>query len=532
MTRELRGDLRSLKSRIEDGDALPLDETAATTVREGLTADAAKTRGQAVRLLRALPDDEVAAVQPFLDDLAGVLEEAIDDPEDRERRNAETAAQVVSTLGVRDPDAVEGLAPLGKRLIEAGGPNRRTAGATLLSPLVLRDRVTLEADLIDALAQHVFLTDQLVDEFTRRVDCISPALFLLGSAAEDHGERIVMGISGATLDEYIAAPFDKVRDPTVRLLAELAGTEPAFVERYCLELTTRLRDDNHQVVLKAGDALATLADERGVEVLRPITHVLPEALEHDDPPALAGTLTALERAAEARPDWLGSLPLEAVDELRDREVVADEVPLRARIVAILGHAAAGAAADGATPPVAADPSLVAFATETVAVSEDPQRVFAQLAQLRDGLAAAATADPEAFVPALAAAGADAPVPDDDLASMFETVADLLARAIDDGSVFDEAGATEPGDGLLRAVLVTSALAEATGRGPTVRSRCLAAAADADRPTRERLVLGTALAVTDRDGFDDADHEQLATVRKRLRTDGDPGLATLADALAE
>jgi hypothetical protein len=533
MTRELRGDLRSLKPRIEDGEALPLGEAATATVREGLTADAPKTQGQALRLLDTLPDGEAEAIRPFLDDIAGVLEAAVDDPADRERRNAETAARVLSALGAADPDAVEPYTSLGERLIEASGPNRRTAGATLLSPLVIRDRFTVDADLADALAQHVFLTDQFVDEFTRRVDCVSPAFLLLGAAAEDHSERIVPGLSGAALDEYMTSPFQKARHPTVRLLAELAESEPAFVERYCLELTTRLRDDNDQVVLKAGQALATLADEQGPEHLRPMSHVLPAALEHDDPAALAGTLVALEQAAGARPDWLGSLPLDAVDDLRERDVIADETPLRARITTILGQAAAvGATDEGADPGVSVDPSLVEFATETVAAGEDPQRVFAQLARLRDGLDAAATTDPDAFVPALAAAGADAPVPDDDLGSMFETVADWLSRADDDGTVFDEVDAAAPGDGLLQAVLVTSALAEATGHDAAVRSRCLAAAAASDRSTRERWVLGSALAVTDRDAFDADDREQLGTVRKRLRADGDQGLATLADDLAE
>jgi excinuclease ABC subunit A len=54
MTRELRGELRSLKTRIEDGEALPLDEAATATVHEGLTADAPKTQGQALRLLDTL----------------------------------------------------------------------------------------------------------------------------------------------------------------------------------------------------------------------------------------------------------------------------------------------------------------------------------------------------------------------------------------------------------------------------------------------------------------------------------------------
>jgi hypothetical protein len=529
MTRELRGELRSLKTRIEDGEALPLDEAATATVHEGLTADAPKTQGQALRLLDTLPDGKAGAIRPFLDDLADVLEAAVDDPADRERRNAETAARVLSTLGAADPDAIEPYTSLGERLIKTSGPNRRTAGATLLSPLVVRDRFTVDADLADALARHVFLTDQFIDEFTRRVDCVSPAFILLGAAAEDHSERIVLGLSGAALEEYMTSPFEKPRHPTVRLLAELAASEPAFVERYCLELTTRLRDDSDQVVLNAGQALATLADEQGPEHLRPLTHVLPAALEHDAPAALAGTLTALEQAADARPDWLGSLPLDAVDNLREREVIADEVPLRARIVAILGQAAAVDATDeGTAPGVAVGPSLVEFATGTVATGEDPRQVFAHLARLRDGLAAAATADPDACVPALAAAGADAPVPDGDLGSMFETVADWLSRADDDGTVFDEVDAATPGDGLLQAVLVTSVLAEATGHDATVRSRCLSAAADPDRSTRERWVLGFALVMTDRDAFNADDYDRLETVRERFRADGDQGLATLAD----
>ena len=521
MTRDLGRDLRSIRKRVDDADDPALDDDDVATITDGLTSDDGRTRSSATRTLHESPS-EIIPGERLRDPLVETVEAGFEDDGKRSRRATERASRLLAEHQLETATVDDELPGLAERMIEVQNPFLRTGGAALLGPALVVGDHDVSGDVVDGLTQHILMSELLVDSFERKVDNVQPAFLVLAEVADTHPDAVVDGVEAAAIEEYLHTHHENARSVTAKLLRSVAETEPDAATEYSLDLALRLRDDAPQAALHAGKALAELADERDVDLVRPTTQILPQALGTDDTSALMGILELLATTVQADPDWTTALPMEQVHDLQTDDAVADRPRLRSKLAAILGRYAAH------REPSVVDEDFPAFVVGTVTVDPAEDASLPNPPQLGLGLANTLTAAPTTLVPATLAAGSEFVRGDlgdlGDLSPLASFFGALASEVTEDGEA-------DPGDelplpeayllvalGFERAIETDEAvLAE-------LQSVATDGAADSDVP---RLAAEMAFVSTDGD-LDPSTATRLATFGGSLADADDPYLREVGE----
>lgn len=515
MTRDIRRELRSIRRAVDDADDPALDDDDVETITHGLTSDDGRTRNSAARALQQTPM-EVVPGGTLRDPLVEAITASFDDDGKRSRRAAEQASRVLAEHQLQTETVDDDLVDLAERMLGVRNPFLRTGGAAMLGPALVVGEYDVGEDVVDDLTEHITMTELLTESFERRVDNLKPAFLVLAEADAGHSGAVAGGIQSAATEEYLHTHYGNARSITAKLLRSVADTEPDVVAEYSLDLVLRLRDDAPQTALNAGKALAELADERGIDLLRPTTQVLPRALATDDPGALTGVLEVLVTVVEADPEWTTELPIERVRDLQTDEAIADRPRIRSKVTTILGQYA------NKRDPSVVDEGFPEFVFGTVTREPAAEASFPNHPQIGSGLSDALTAAPETLVPATLAAGSEFAQGDFEGLTDLSPHASLLesfAAEVTDGAdgEFDEA--TLP-DAYLLALLAFSHAIEAD-EAVVAELRSVATDDSADLDTRH-MAAEVALASTT-GGLEDPTASRLAALGESLADADDPFL---------
>lgn len=507
MSRRLRSELRSIRSSLTDSTSL--SDGDRETIREGLTADNTSTQRQAVRTLEK-GSPETAA--DFLPELRAILEQAVDTGDDDIHGAAETAARTILSLPeISDSDS-ETLEPVAEDLLDAGGPQRATAGAVLIVELSLNADYTPTRKQVDDITTHILLTTAVVNNVPRTIDCIAPSLGLLAFAAREDAEYVVEQMPEFPLEQYLKSPYQKSRAPATHLLQELAADCPDYVSAYNIDLVTQLRDDEENVVSLAGRALETLAESGGIDQLRPVTQLDRSEFERESSSALTGLTKAVDAIVEAAPPWLEEVPINSIVNLQRNDAVTRPTN-RARTVAIVGKYAAAADSSYATD------DLVEYAYATLETADEPVESIAMLSDLKDGLAASIEARPAEMLSAVTAAGGDLGGPVEgtyDSATVLKAAGLGADRASADGEMPSDSEHDQDTVEFLSQYVTIEAIRAALQRDATTRDRVLDTLEAMESPEFRHRVYAYAISMADFSGLSDDTRTRFEALEAEFR----------------
>lgn len=507
MSRRLRSELRSIRSSLTDSTSL--SDGDRESVREGLTAEDTSTQRQAVRTLKK-GSPETAA--DFFPELQAILEQAVDTDDDDIHEASETAARTILSLPEISDSDFETLEPVAEDLLDAGGPQRATAGAVLIVELSLNADYTPTRKQVNDITTHILLTTAVVNNVPRKIDYIAPSLGLLAFAAREDAEYVVEQMPELPLEQYLKSPYQKARAPATHLLQELAADCPDYVSAHNLDLVTQLRDDEENVVALAGRTLETLAESAGIDQLRPVTQLDRSDFERESPSALTGLTKAVDTIAEAAPPWLEEIPINSIVDLQ-RNDAATKPTNRARTVAIVGKYAATADSSYATA------DLVQYAYATLETADDPIESIAILSNLKEGLSASIEARPAEMLSAVTAAGNDlgGPVEDTyDPATVLKAAGQGAEHVSADGGMLTDSEHGQDTVEFLSQYVTIEAIRHALQRDRATRDRVLDTLEAMESPEFCHRVYVYAISMADFSELPDETRTRVEVLEARFR----------------
>lgn len=493
MTRELRRELRSLDNRIDETGDPSFADSDIDLITDGLSADEPKTRKRAVRVLKSAPA-EIVPYDRLQEALTQVIERAIDTEDNSARRAAEMASRVIAEQHI-DTDFVDDtITDLGERMLAEHNARLRTGGAVLIDLALFGSEYQPDNTVVDNLLEHIAASELLIESFDRRLDAVQPAYLALSKLDDTHADDIADCVERGSFDEYLHAHHDDTRKVAAQVLESIAAAKSETVASYSLDLALRLRDDNETVVLFAGKALNQVAKATDVDVLRPLTQVVDQALPASDPPAFAGILDPLTTIMREDPAWVTELPLDELSSYRSLETVQTEPPLRSKLASILGHYAKH------RDQHIIDESFPEFVIETATTDWDDDAYSPNHPQLGLGLGTALRADPDRFVPVTLEHASQLALNDVDAVVEETLLSPLVQSAISDARSLEDLDdevweLTDQSNERTAYRVVLVAFRHAFEQSAAAREAALALIADDQAPRERRALAAEAFAVS-------------------------------------
>ncbi|WP_233264995.1 HEAT repeat domain-containing protein [Halomarina oriensis] len=255
-----------------DPETVSPGDVDASAVRAALDASGPLTRQRGVEVCRALAEQDVDAVRPFLDAVAALT--AADNAAISMR-----AIGVLDTVASTDPDALDGRLAALAATMGTDITDVQLTGATLLGKVVV-ERPALVAPHVEALAAGVGATEldpdvedfaMVDDEVTRRT---------LQEHEESERRRVV-----------------SARRTLVDVVVAVCETEPRAATDAVDTIVDLLDDVDPGVAGGAVDALGHLAAADPTAVA-PVTDRLVDCLDHDRTVVRARAVRALGRLGD------------------------------------------------------------------------------------------------------------------------------------------------------------------------------------------------------------------------------------------
>jgi hypothetical protein len=228
MTGEIRRGFRSIRKDVDNADGPSSDDGDIATPVDGLTSDDGRTRSSAARTLHESPS-EIVPGEALRDPLVKTVKASIGDEGKQARRAAEKAPRVLGECRLKTRTVDDELTALAERIVKVRNPFLRTGGAALFGPALVVGGYDVDADVIDALGDHVMMSELLVESFERKLDNLQPTFLVFTEVDDMHSGAVADSVETAAIEECLHTHHENSRSVTARLLWSAVSTEPDTV---------------------------------------------------------------------------------------------------------------------------------------------------------------------------------------------------------------------------------------------------------------------------------------------------------------